>query len=281
MTDQVEIIPPPLSRMKRQHRYPDLGRCAYCGAGLKDTALTDEHVIPLSLGGGLILPVASCKACQDITGAFEGHNAGRLFRPIRRQFKFPSRRRGRKQREERAKETFVVKVNGKKLNIPADEYPGLLVTFVFPAPTLLLGMAPTNESFTGRIGISTLPDFGERLNRLRAKYSDQVEFPTYGSSEVVGRLLAKIAHTYAVAELGPDAFRPYLLGIIRGQDAGLMRHLIGSAAGAEPARGDLHEIEILPANALDTGKLVIVKIRLFSNSPGVATHYVVAGEMKG
>jgi hypothetical protein len=39
-----------------------------------------------------------------------------------------------------------------------------------------------------------------------AKYGNNVEFPTRGSAEAVGRLLAKIAHAYAVAEIGLDRF---------------------------------------------------------------------------
>jgi hypothetical protein len=38
-----------------------------------------------------------------------------------------------------------------------------------------------------------------------------VEFPTRGSAEAVGRLLAKIAHAYAVAEIGLDRFNHIFL----------------------------------------------------------------------
>jgi hypothetical protein len=45
------------------------GACIYCGA--RGTVLTNEHVIPLSLGGQHILERASCRACADITTKFE------------------------------------------------------------------------------------------------------------------------------------------------------------------------------------------------------------------
>ncbi len=264
--------------MKRRHTYPAVGKCIYCGRGRDEVVLTVEHIIADSLGGTLELPDASCTDCQKFTSAFEGQNAGRLFRPIRRQFKFPSKSRGRIRREKRENETFVVVIDGKKRNIPAKDYPGLLLSFVFPYPTVLMGIAPTFESFTGGVSIGTLPEFGERLNALRAKYGNSVTFPTFGNAEHVGRLLAKTAHAYATAELGPDGFKPYLLGIIRGHDSSLLRHLVGSALATSPAGDDLHEIEVLPSDALGSGNLVVVRIRLFANYPGIATHYVVAGE---
>jgi hypothetical protein len=273
-----EFIMPPLSKMKRRHVYPAVGKCIYCGRKRDEVALTVEHIIAESLGGTLELPDASCTDCQKFTSAFEGQNAGRLFRPIRRQFKFPSKSRGRKDREKRENETFVVLIDGKKRNIPAKDYPGLLLSFVFPYPTALMGIAPTFESFSGGVSLGTLPEFGERLNALRAKYGNAVSFPTFGNAEDVGRLLAKTAHAYAAAELGPDGFKPYLLGIIRGHDSMLLRHLVGSDVVTLSVGDDLHEIELLPSGALGSDNLAVVRIRLFANYPGMATHYVVVGE---
>src|SRR5262245_45822408 len=101
-----------LSRMKRRHRYPPVGRCIYHDGGDRVGRLTLEHVIPEALGGMLELPDATCDACTKITGAMEGQNAGRLFRPIRRQLEFPSKGRGKARREARQQEQFVVRIDG-------------------------------------------------------------------------------------------------------------------------------------------------------------------------
>jgi hypothetical protein len=241
-----EITPPPLSRMTRRHKYNPVGRCIYCNGDGKLGRLTLEHVIPESLGGMLELPEASCQECQAITSAFEGDNAGNLFRPIRRQFKMPSKPRGSKRKEKRAQETFSLVIDGVSRRVPVKEYPGFLMSFVFSLPTALLGISPTGKSFTGGITLGTLPQFGERLNVLRAKYGDKVTFPTRGSAASVGRLLAKIAHACSCAEIGLDAFKPYLLNIIRDQDTHLLGHFVGSAVGTTTVGEDLHEIEILP-----------------------------------
>ena len=129
---EVEIIPPPLSRMKRQQEYSPARKCIYCGGDGSPGRLTPEHIIPESLGGMLVLPEASCKPCQDVTSAMEGQNAGRLFRPIRRQLNFPSKNRGRARREARQQEEFVVVIDGRRRYVSTAEYPGLLMSFVFP-----------------------------------------------------------------------------------------------------------------------------------------------------
>lgn len=53
-------------------RYAPVGRCIYCGGTSYSEAhpgrrLGDEHIIPLQLRGTLVLPEASCKACEVIT----------------------------------------------------------------------------------------------------------------------------------------------------------------------------------------------------------------------
>jgi hypothetical protein len=273
-----EVIPPPLSRMKRRHVYDPVGRCIYCGSDGLPGRLTLEHIIPESLGGALELPGASCNACQNVTSAFEGENTRRLFLPIRRQLNFPSKGRGAARRVARQAEKFAVLIDGKKHYVPAGEYPGLLVSFVFPLTAILYGLAAEAREFSGGVSVGTLPEFGERLNALRAKHGQNVTFPTFGNAEVVGRLLAKIGHAYATAEIGHGRFRPYLLGIIRNQDPLLMHHFIGSAAGHALVSDDLHEIAIVPPGELGHESLMVVKIHLFSNREGMAVHYVVAGE---
>jgi hypothetical protein len=279
-----ETITPWSSRMKRQHRYPPVGKCIYHDGTDWTGKLRLEHIIPESLGGMLLLPDATCKACADVTSAMEGQNAGRLFRPIRRQFNFPSKQRGRARQQAREQEHFVVVIDERRRHIPTAEFPGLLVSFAFPLPTALLGILPDFKSFAGRVSLAMLPEFIERFTALRAKYGQNislptaVSFPSFANAEAVGRLLAKIGHAYASAEIGIGRFRPYLLGIIRDQDPMLLHHVVGSAVGKVPASDDLHEIDILPPGQIGDPKLIVVRIRLFANVPDMTVHYVVAGE---
>ncbi len=54
-------------------KIPTKERCIYCGKA--DVKLTDEHFLPLSLGGQHVIEKASCLAYADITKKFEQHVA--------------------------------------------------------------------------------------------------------------------------------------------------------------------------------------------------------------
>lgn len=52
-------------RVPEAKRYPPVGQCIYCGRMPPEVALEEEHIIPLAINGGLILPDASCRRCAD------------------------------------------------------------------------------------------------------------------------------------------------------------------------------------------------------------------------
>jgi hypothetical protein len=275
MVDTPNDPAPDLTRMARRHTYAPVGTCIYCRRCR--LPLTLEHIIAESLGGELKLPEASCADCAGKTGAMEGQNAGKLFRPIRRQLGFPQKDRGAKRRAKTQQEVYRVVLDGVPHDIPSTELPGLLTSFKFSMPDILYGLQPVDAPITGGIAMSMLPDFGERLNALRAKHkASNVEITQQGTAEAVARLLAKTGHAYAVAELGLDAFRPLLVDAILGSDALRLGHFIGSSALEAPVGNDLHEIGI-DDTGLGGGKYVVVRVQLFANR-GMPVHYVVVGE---
>jgi hypothetical protein len=90
------------------------------------------------------------------------------------------------------------------------------------------------------------------------------------------RLLAKIAHSFAVAEIGPHSFESSVAAYARGDDLSHCLHYIGSRDTDEPATDSLHDISIL--DELPGGRLV-VRIRLLSKL-GTPTYYVVVSESR-
>jgi 5-methylcytosine-specific restriction endonuclease McrA len=58
-------------------KYPPKSHCIYCGKN--GVPLTDEHIVPFSLGGQHILQNASCLECADITKKFEQDVARELW----------------------------------------------------------------------------------------------------------------------------------------------------------------------------------------------------------
>jgi hypothetical protein len=168
------------------------------------------------------------------------------------------------------------------VKVPIEEFPALLMSLVFPFPGILLNQKPEDKPLTGGIYSAELMEgFGEKLNRLRAKYRANsvgivgIEPSARGHHDDFGRMLAKIAHSYAAAELGCGTFHPLLVNIIRGAKPYFLPHFIGSGIGKSPPFSDLHQIEI-DKTGLGGGTFVVVKIRLFSDRD-TPTHYVVVG----
>ena len=80
------------------------------------------------------------------------------------------------------------------------------------------------------------------------------------SIDHLGKMLAKIAHAFATAELGYGNFRPFLLDVILNRPPLYISHYVGGIRDVEPPLGgDLHEIEI-DKTGLGKGRYVVVRI---------------------
>src|SRR5262249_4088037 len=95
------------------------------------------------------------------------------------------------------------------------------------------------------------------------------------------RFLAKIAHSYAVARLGFDGFKPFLLDLIHRRNVEKALELVGSEPEIPPpAKGKFHELDLVPHN-----EFVVVRIRLFASSSAdgkaMPVYLVVAGARHG
>jgi hypothetical protein len=260
-------------RMDRRQTYTPVNCCIYCGRREPGVKLHREHIIAESLGGMLELPASSCDDCGRETHAFEGLCAGRMYGPIRAQLNFPSKR----SLKNRVKK-FTMTFDGVRRKVHQDEYPGILITFVRTLPGILIG-EPATADFAGAVAITTLPEFGDRLNKLRAKYkANKVEFnPEYGI-ESLGRLLAKTAYAYAVAEMGYGSFRPLVIDLILNYEPKYLAYYVGGTHEKEaPLGGDLHEIEI-DNTGLGKGQYIVVRIQLFADRR-LPVYYVVVGEV--
>ena len=265
-----------LTKMKRQHIYrrerdsEGCKGCIYCNE-TPETPLTIEHIIPESLGGALVIENASCPACALQTHAFEGHACNAL-RPARRQMGLPQKRRGAKGREIRKAERFVVMLDNKKVKVPIEEFPALLMSLVYPFPGILLGQKPEDKLLTGGVYSAELIEgFGEKLNKLKAKHRANsigimgIEPRGRGEEDDYGRMLAKIAHSYAAAELGCGNFEPFLVHVIQGVKPYCLPYLIGSGVGKNaPPFSDLHQIEIDQSG--QWANFIVVKLQTLRKS---------------
>jgi hypothetical protein len=260
-----------------RHRYPPVGKCIYCGrTGKLGETLGEEHIIPISFEGNLILPSASCLCCGKKTSAFESHCVNGMAYTARPHLGI----RGRQKRSFSSRGRVLIDRGSytESRSVPLHEHPGALIVPILPYPTALTGALPVDRDIplpTQAAIRPMTPDLATRAQKIMdgrgidlAKALKAIEFY---------RLLAKIAHAFTTAELGVGGFIPCLLSLIlRAQRPMFADHFVGSAFGDDPRSPRLHDVGFISPIKDGPLEMIVVRIRLFA-SLSMPTHYVVSG----
>jgi hypothetical protein len=269
-------------------RYAPVKACIYCGAlRYHDTSkrkLGDEHIIPEGLGGNLLLPEASCERCERTINSFEQRVLTGTYHVARKQMNIRSKKK-RKPPPIPLKITFN---DGRELRImiPVEKYPGLIVTLTFFPPRILLNSERLPIEISGGLAMATLPEFGERLNAIIGMpitvFPGTITFEPIRPDATAQRLalmLAKIAHSYATAELGTAGFIPYLRELILGDTPEYLTHYVGGTYDENPIpTKDIFDLE-LKERADHLGDLHLVcSIRIYSHYQDMPRYLVVVGK---
>jgi len=213
-------------------RLPAVGCCIYCRA---TGDLTDEHIIPLGLNGGSILPDASCKRCAEKTSVFEREILRGELWPVRAAFGYPTRRR----RSQPKTFPFRISRRGKEetVSVPLSEYP-LSVTFPIFAEELppiaygksVLGPPVIKSVISVRFG----EDHRDRMENLLKKYHADAAV-TLLPSRPFARLIAKIALGICIYQFGISALaRNYVAADILGETDSLATYVGSSTDFLQP-----------------------------------------------
>lgn len=178
------------------------------------------------------MPRASCRKCEAITGRIEQIALRGMLGPLRARLNLPTRNK-KERPQQLALEIIRPDGTTEMRNVEVRDYPQYLLTFLMPPPGLLDGREP-QESITlePRLITSQRPD--ETYTEWRASLVSQ--------PWAFLRMLAKIAHAFAVAELGWekfDTFTPLLKEIILDTSA-YVSHFIGRVADSDGAPKVLH-----------------------------------------
>lgn len=255
-----------------------VGHCIYCG---EVNDLTDEHVIPLSLGGNYVLDKSSRKRCAAITGKFEGGIARGFMYEARVAGSFPTRR-------PKERPTHLPLLHGagtaekNTTDVPASEHPGFM-----HLPLLRrAGVLDAREYSAGLTieGFETLL-FGEHPQKTLSRLgSTEIEVTARYRGSEFARLLAKIAYSSAVAALGPlDRARVPVLPLILG-NADDASYWLGSADFTLNVDHEkpLHSLAF--ARVTDprdsSRQLLVARVKLFAGS-GATGYEVVVFERHG
>lgn len=251
--------------------YSALGWCIYCGtdryASDSNRYLAEEHIIPYGLNGELIILEASCRSCEQITGRQESIMLKGVLQGCRA---FLGLRTRRNKNRPKVLPLFCDDPFPRKVMVEVQDYPAILM-FLTMSPAGILG---------GPQGLHqiSLHSLHMDINLISRKYGIKKFGPPRIDTWVLCRMLAKIAHSYAVAELGRDSFSPYLVEYIISKEtiAPLYEYIGGIPEALQPSL-DLHEIGI--HHDAQRPHLVIVRVRLFAKYGG-PTYLIVAGEKR-
>jgi hypothetical protein len=195
-------------------RYEPVNACIYCGDSA--SKLTDEHIIPFSLGGTAILPKASCLQCADVTKKLEGYAGRQIFQDVRVQHGLPTRRPKERPTHFPVRQSFDPTPKEAQFRlVPTKDAPGVLALFNHEPAGILLGRTP---NVVGRMQpfIREITD-RDRIERLKdlniaAKVYREIQ------PDLILRMIAKIALGFAAAAYGLKAFEPTLQNVILRRD---------------------------------------------------------------
>lgn len=256
------------------HTYKPAGYCIYCGS---TGQLSDEHIIPLGLGGRLVLPQASCSTCSTKTSKLERTCMRTMYGPLRMRYGLPTRRKNSRP------ETLQLKIKRTEASeweyvpVVQERYPFLITFPYFEAPGALTVVEESAAAgpATRRLwirGASPNHDFHELLQSLAEELGVYSLMPE-SKAEVSAfcSLLAKIALAYTVAERGVAAQRSRLANMAVGDDMQNCLYYIGSVEKDEPPSDSLHELSL--CHHARTGS-ILVRLRLLAKL-GTPTYFVV------
>ena len=271
---------------KESKRYSSIGCCIYCG-DIQDK-LGDEHIIPYGLvGNAIVFERASCNSCAKETGRFEQIVLRTCLGIFRARIEAPTRR------PKERPESVVVKLlridaATKKVigeiavdHIPIGNFPRVFAALKLPPPGLVLGHPPGKPVRKHYISIYDPEEMKEFFhNKLPSPASGEGLAFKIGDVNMPAfmRMLAKIGHAYAVAEVGKDKFKPLLLDIIFGRNDDYA-YLIG---GDEDAPTDREAISMMREgefyNNKDNKNYLIIGFDLWP-STNAPQYTIVVGEI--
>jgi hypothetical protein len=261
--------------------YAPARKCIYCGS---HEGLSDEHIIPYGLGGQWILPKASCPRCASVTSAFEGTCLHPMFGPFRMYYDFPTRRRGARPK------TLPLKVKRRSgddwtfAEVEQEVYPFLILFPHYTLPDAISGLtSERRDSATKRHwirGVSFRYGLFVHLEELARTLGVVEIMPTAKvQTHEFSLLLAKIAHAFAVAELGGNAFHAFLPAMIMDADTSNSANYVGGLPAVEPRSSNLHEV-FFDSGVCTEPDIIAVRIRLIASAE-TPTYYVAVGRARG
>ena len=244
--------------------------CIYCGSF---DLLTDEHVVPLGLGGDLIFPKSSCVACNEMTSRFELKVLRGHMTVARAVAGLPTRR---KKGRPTSVSTKIIRSDGStaQVVIPLANAGALMLLPVLAPAAMIYGFDPVpNVQISGIDAINV----GQDLSLFAVKHgADGIAGEVRLEHFTFCQVLCKIAYSYQVAMHGAfERNESPALAILRGEELNASNWVGTSMLPLnQQLTKSLHLIESRARPSPHRETVQVVTIQLFSNA-GQSTFEVV------
>lgn len=250
-------------------RFPPAGICIYCGS---TDQLSDEHIVPFSLGGNWVLPKASCGRCSRITQKIEqictSERYG-MFYSLRVALQLQSRSSSTTKTSRRA---LIVNDDDTTLvrDFPAAGFPLLVPLLMLPTATLLDG-GDRGDSVNAQIKMVLLnePNITDQPKAVNVVGIYPVPFI---------QMIAKIGFAYVAARVGVADLLKDIPQMIRGEVVQWTRYVGGfpneSAANPE----FLHHLAMKEV-VIGDNAISVALVHLFARF-GFPRYHVVVGQRR-
>jgi HNH endonuclease len=252
-------------------RIASRGACIYCAAHGVD--LTDEHVVPFSLGGAHILEDASCRRCAAITTKFERDVAKDMWGDARISYKVPSRRK-------KKRKIHIVLADpadrSRRVKVPYSEYPAPMLFYKMSRAGLLEGLPDTVDLSSAWQMVAVHDDV--KAKGFQQKFGVPLTAKIRHMPESFARLLAKIGYCNLLTILDPGDFRPICLPYILGERKN-PSYVVGGALEIAESEAVGYRLDVVGFGSAER-MMLVTEIRLFANV-GTPTYHVVVGDVIG
>jgi len=272
----------PPERLDRK-RVPSFGVCIYCGRHADKVKLTDEHTMPFSLGGNVILEKASCLDCANVTKNFEGYLGRKVFGDFRTHAGTQTRNKKDRPSSLQAKITLRGREFVREFDV--GDHPFFTSFPVLPVAGILSGDQPRREYkwVNAHVFHSIPPNIRETLG-MHSHEKATLHYPDITvDTNKFARAIAKIAYCTAVMKWGIGGFRPLIIRQLILGEYPFVPYLVGLHPNASMAVANpevMHEVSFAITEYKRLA-LITARVRLFANSgagdEGPPSYEVVVG----
>jgi len=237
-----------------------INRCIYCGT--TEGRLSEEHIIPYSLGANLTLAAASCVDCAKKTSAIELHIARPIAGMLRTRLGIQTRNP-----DKRVLIPKMLFFDGEERVVQVDpaDFPSVFSYPIFGKPGILEGRPRTGQYRSSTVPWSLGQDAGfkAKADAFQEKYGcSGFELAAFRPATLMA-FVAKVGHAAAIALLGPDGFSPLVQEAVLNPDV-VLDDLLGGQGGAfRPNPDILHAIEIRQIEGA-AGSLIFARLWWFA-----------------